>query len=518
MNAQALAALQAELYDLVVADLEKAIIHLRSSVPIGSKVFREVIQLQGRHNALEKDQRKGTVSYDDYQLAGNRLRNDLLELIENLTPADFERQPADAVLDRGRTGALLYQIPEQMQLQQTVNCRVRLAYSEAIARLNLPEGPVPEVRSLVVTEVMQVRLIDANALPSFAIKTFSREEQTLAEGVFAEWIFQITPLRAGQCSLLLQVAVVEIVMGKERVREIVFEEQIDVSAETVSPAEPAVRRLELHAVEEGSGQQVEDGAGEQSPFDFDPGDIKYSKRAVGERNIDDWLPGNLETTGAEPPTTGAEAPPPADDRILSPPQSPPPPMPSPPMPAPAPQRTPPAAAPPPPAKRRRLGPLIIGLASVLLLLLIALPVIFAPGTSAPTDDGDEVTDTEYTGSPNKSQPDPNLDPAAPGTSLLGSWTLEAITVNGEPALDLARPVTYSFGQDGMLLVSSGSGQTFTYQYALADERLSLYSLDDGSTALGDIRALTEERLSLRLNYTDPTGSHLMDIELKRASE
>lgn len=525
MNAQELATLQAELYDLLVSDLEKALAHLRAAVPIGSTAFRETLQLQGRLNVLERDQRKGTVDYKDYQLAINCLRDDLLSLIENLSLADLERQPAEAVLERGRTGALLYQIPERMQLQQAINCRVRLAYSEAVARMNLPEGPVPEVRSLVVAEVMQVRLIDANAQPSFSIKPFSREEQSLAEGVFAEWVFQLIPLRAGHCSLLLQVAVVELILGKERVREIVFEEEIEVIAETVAATEPPTKKVELSLLDatvDGpatAGKSSDRDLGAGSPFALER--EKWQRSAVDKHQIDDWLPDTGPTSGAVPPGAAEE---PAGQAPAV--NTPPPPAAAPPMPQPSRPAQPAAGSvgsPPPPnpepmqaapakARRIRLGPILIGMASVLLILLIALPLLFMPATT-PTDPGiRDPTDRESN--------DKAFNPGGQSgyeemqRGILGAWAVEAIHVNDEPAMDLMPPLTYHFGSDGQLTITNGQGQTIVYQYTLAHDRLSLLG-PDGSQALGYIRELEGDKLSLRLDYTDALGTRLMDIDLRR---
>ena len=128
------------------------------------------------------------------------------------------------------SGHILYQIPAIMQLLEEASCRIRISLEEQILKEGLDSEEGVSIQSIRVAEVMQVHLIDPGEEPSFQIRTFSEAEQWIDEGAFTEWMFYVKPMREGTHNLLLKVAVIELVRGKERKREIVLEETIKVEA------------------------------------------------------------------------------------------------------------------------------------------------------------------------------------------------------------------------------------------------------------------------------------------------
>jgi len=90
-----------------------------------------------------------------------------------------------------------------------------------------------------VSDIMQVELLDPGKDAAFDIRTISSAEQFVEEEGYTEWLFQVTPLRAGTFPLLIKVSVIELLLGKERKKEIVLEEAVQVSADAeVTPEAP----------------------------------------------------------------------------------------------------------------------------------------------------------------------------------------------------------------------------------------------------------------------------------------
>ncbi len=135
-------------------------------------------------------------------------------------------------------GKLTHDIPENMELKKPTKCLVRIAQTEEV----LLEGwnkPGTPVESVTIAKVMDVDLIDISDGVNFKIMPVSNDDQFLEEGTYTQWMFYVTPLLPGAHPLLLKVATVQIIDGKERTKDIVLEKIIDVKSEdTPAPADP----------------------------------------------------------------------------------------------------------------------------------------------------------------------------------------------------------------------------------------------------------------------------------------
>ena len=207
---------------------------LQDVLPIESTRSPELIQLQSRLQEANKAKIKGIISQQELDLRYNQIRDDLIELIQSLQLADFSKP--SAVSGKGRQGSLLYNIPDQMKVSQEARCVIRLAYDEDVIISNIELQPSVVLKTVRIAEVMQAELLDPAGEPAFAIRSLSTEEQFLEDGAYTEWIFYVTPLKAGTHPLLIKISVVEIVQGKERVREIVWEEKVEIYTEKVKAA------------------------------------------------------------------------------------------------------------------------------------------------------------------------------------------------------------------------------------------------------------------------------------------
>lgn len=242
LDAATLENIKKELQALVPQGIGEALKALKEKLPANSPRQSEVVLLESRLNEANRDRLKGILSSDDLQLTYNRIRADLIELIQSLEPIDFEPAQAFGASPR-KTGSLLYRIPERMKLSEETRCIVRLAFEEEaiIQNIELTEDTV--LKSVRIAEVMSVELVDPNDEKPFVIRQVSSEEQFLEKGDYTEWVFYVTPLLEGTFPLLIKISVIEVVMGKERKKDIVLEESVQIvtSVESAQPAEAALK-------------------------------------------------------------------------------------------------------------------------------------------------------------------------------------------------------------------------------------------------------------------------------------
>jgi len=255
MTEKELTALKEHLRQLVVEDVGAAIRTIKEALPGGAPVKNTLLSLEGRLNDVNRQRLRGIISNDDLQRSYNQLRADLLDLISSLELTDFKVPAEGPAMPKGKTGSILYQIPGQMQLRQETKCIVRLAYEEASLIRNIELTEDTKLQSLRISQVMNVTLVDPNAEETFRIRKLSAEEQFVEQGDYTEWIFYVTPLAEGTFSLVLRVSVIELVLGKERKKDIVLEESIQISTQKTE-AGTAEFKSAAYALSIAGGQPV----------------------------------------------------------------------------------------------------------------------------------------------------------------------------------------------------------------------------------------------------------------------
>lgn len=214
---------------------------LKKILPELTAKYTLVFQLETRLNALNRDRIRGLLSQDDLDIAYNRITADVLNLIDRLETEDFDPKTAESsVVDK--SGSILYRIPHTMEVGEEYRCVVRLGFDEEVVVQKIELSKDTVVKDIRVSEVMEVELLDPNTTPCFSIKRISSVEQFLTKNEYTEWIFTVEPLVTGTLPLLLKVSVKELILNKERVKEIVLEEIINVIAEAAPDGEDTTFR------------------------------------------------------------------------------------------------------------------------------------------------------------------------------------------------------------------------------------------------------------------------------------
>ena len=225
---------------LVAESIAKALEAIEKQLPAFSPKYKLLINLRARLNEANQGRIAGIFSNEQLQLEYNRIRMSLLETIDALTTDDFQPPPLGQSPGEAKKGYLLHKIPPQMQVGKEEECIIRLAYEQASIVQDIELSEAVEIKQVTVSKIMQAELIDPNEDPAFAIRTWSDEEQFLQAGEYTEWKFWVKPLREGTFALLLKVSVVEVVEGKERTRNLAWEEKVQIITEAPQ-MEPAFK-------------------------------------------------------------------------------------------------------------------------------------------------------------------------------------------------------------------------------------------------------------------------------------
>lgn len=290
--------LQQELRAQLVDDLAGALKALQACLPPGSEKCQAVTMLLGKLNDTNKASLRGTMSNEALQLAYNQLRSDLLDLIDGLTAADFEAAPpTPPEAPKAKRGEILYRIPDTMPLGQETRCLVRIALdADAIVEnITLDEHVVLKTLSRV-SDLMQVELLDPGKTPAFEVRSINSAEQFVEAQGYTEWLFQVTPLRAGTFPLLIKVSVIELILGKERKKEIVLEETVQVSAEAQTPTEVPLKSAGEKLIFGGSEPHTTGSSEEVQYADT------YPEAAVGDaEDFDLPIPKSIPPPASAPP-------------------------------------------------------------------------------------------------------------------------------------------------------------------------------------------------------------------------
>lgn len=225
---RSLQSLQSELKKQLVQGIDIVISQLEQLLKQDSYKFNDFIHLQSAYNKYKKDLLYGLVSQADNDLTVNRIRQALLHLIDQLEEPDVKNESKDKKATAQRKGKMLYQIPGSMVLEKESKCVIRVAPDDIVLTERLSDTPY-QTTSIRIADIMLVNLVDSSENGAFSIRAINEAEQFIDEHEFTQWMFFVKPVSLGAHSLLLKVSVIELINGKERKRDIVFEEQVTVS-------------------------------------------------------------------------------------------------------------------------------------------------------------------------------------------------------------------------------------------------------------------------------------------------
>jgi putative component of toxin-antitoxin plasmid stabilization module len=211
---------------------------LKELLPEGSERYEDVLLIESRQNEANRDRLRNLLSDEELRRVYARIRQDLMDLIDAITDDDFDPDTDEEAVYQGdppSRGSVLYRIPNRMPMGQATKCTVRISFEEEKLIEGIDLDQHVQIQDIRISEVMQVELLDPTDDPPFTIRPIHSTEQFIDRDTFTEWQFLVTPRRPGTYPLLLKVAVLELIMGRERKREIVLTEEVMIVTEEQSP-------------------------------------------------------------------------------------------------------------------------------------------------------------------------------------------------------------------------------------------------------------------------------------------
>lgn len=231
--------IQNELRELITQGIDLTIASLKTILKSGTDCHNNLILLEGRYQDVSRQLLQGIISNEDATLAFNVIRKELLDFVNCLKETDVQGLAAAAEnggLADVYNGEVIYRIPKKMQLGMESECIVRLAFDRKtiLHDFEIQVGDV--MRDLRISDVMGVELLDPAADKTFSITTLNDTVQFVEKDLVTEWIFCVTPLRAGEFPLVLKISIIEIINGIERKRNEVLKEQVQIVTEKPADA------------------------------------------------------------------------------------------------------------------------------------------------------------------------------------------------------------------------------------------------------------------------------------------
>lgn len=353
-------------------------------------------------------------------------------------------------------GSLLHNIPKEMEIGRDTRCEVRIAFEKETLMRNLPDDAKVEILDIRVSNLMEVDLLDPASEQAFEVRTFSQKEQFIEEDEYTQWVFYVKPLKAGTFPLLLKVSVIEFMHGRERKRDIILEETVQIVTEIPETAE-IISGYKHATVNFHQGTPDKPKMEESIPESFPP-DVPraptstMTKVGGGSFNLED-LTKEMSTVKSAPQPAPSSAP---------------------------------AAAPKRKSNRGRLTR-IAGILVILLAAVIVIPNFFQgelEDTMRGDDDSDSVVvnpSESVTKSPSESQnyegsdyESPAYETPAPSELIKGSWEITEFMQNGTPTpIPSDLKMIYNF---------DGQNATLSFQN---DKQSTPYSLQENTILWGD---------------------------------
>jgi hypothetical protein len=248
--------LKAELKEKIPLGIDIALQALKLVIPNKVPRYNELLILESRYQNLNENLVGGFIEREKAEVGFNILRKDILLFISNLKEDDLVATSTEQAAPKPRMGKVLKRIPNKMQLNKEVKCVIRAAFNETLLMTGLEQDANDAIKEVRIANVMSVEMLDPSDSQAFSIKGFSTSIQRIFEDDFTEWLFYVKPLLEGEHVLLVKVAVVELIDGLERKREIVLEETVQVvtTAPEATSTDAFVETAHTLAVAGGKGK------------------------------------------------------------------------------------------------------------------------------------------------------------------------------------------------------------------------------------------------------------------------
>ncbi len=146
-NSELLNAFQSELKRAIVTDMENSFERLFEVVSDSSDRKNELYMLSGQYNQAETQFRKGIIDYDDQVLIMNKVRNSMLEYIDDLKLTDFNEKASPEIAQ------YLASLAEAPKEKVVVKESPVAAANPQPRAFEAPEGPPQVTRQITMIDL-----------------------------------------------------------------------------------------------------------------------------------------------------------------------------------------------------------------------------------------------------------------------------------------------------------------------------------------------------------------------------
>lgn len=292
--------LKSQLLQLIATDGIAALIKaLKEVLPESSPRYADVILIESRQNDANIARIRNKMSDKDLQQNYDSIRSDLVDLLQSLSEEDFDTSIPSSKHSQKKIqyGSVLYRVPNKMGLERETRCVVRIAFDEEVIIRNIDLDEQVSMQNIRVSDIMQVELLNASEQHPFEIRSITSAEQFVDEDDLTEWIFYVKPLLPGKHTLLLKIAVIETIRGKERKRELVLEQTIDIL--TTVPEDKAFSFNAADFKLAFGNDDIKDnsvgGASkvEENPLKHQPAKESNEPRVITQKEIEEKIKGTM---------------------------------------------------------------------------------------------------------------------------------------------------------------------------------------------------------------------------------
>jgi uncharacterized protein (TIGR02145 family) len=189
-------------------------------------------------NDYFRNKHSSAVSGDDLEAEKKRIKLSLNHMISLLESKDFAKdvpaapikETVQAPVDNMKQGAIWRKIPPKMQLNKASEVKIKIAVDKDQLKQERSSSDIKiRIDTIRVSNEMEVDLFEPPlGDPCFDVKFMGSKTQLVDIEEPTEWTFYVTPLKEGNCKLILHVSIIQGNGDKGLTKVIPFEEEIEV--------------------------------------------------------------------------------------------------------------------------------------------------------------------------------------------------------------------------------------------------------------------------------------------------
>lgn len=220
-------------------DLNRIIPDLDALLSSESEHRESLRLLNGQLNDYFRNKYSRAVKKEDLEVDKKRIKLKLNHVISMLESKDFapkvqaspRKDSVQTPAENMKKGGIWRKIPPRMKINTPTECKIKIAVDKSQLKQERAASDIKiRIDTIRTSNEMEVDLFEPpmGDSPNFDIKFMGSKSQLVDINEPTEWTFYVTPLKEGNCKLLLHVTIVEEQSNKKLVKVIPFEEEVEI--------------------------------------------------------------------------------------------------------------------------------------------------------------------------------------------------------------------------------------------------------------------------------------------------